>query len=392
MRILQVISSLSPASGGPAQAVLELSEALISAGQNVSIYATDYGLANSNAFLKKICDRGISIELFKSSLGRYCYAPSLAKRLKEKIQEFDVVHIHGLWTFPIFIASRMCQTQGVPYLVRPCGMLDPYCLKHHRMRKKVYYLLREEKTLRNAAAIQFTTEEEKERSIRDAFCSKSVVVPLGLNLEPYLQTPPQGSFRKRLPETGNQKIILFLGRLSFKKGLDFLIRAFTRLAKKRDDIHLVIAGPDDENYGKYLTRWIEEGNIGNRVTRIGFVEGVEKLSLFLNSDLFCLLSHQENFGLAVLEAMAAGLPVVVSPQVNLAAEIRRHEAGLVTSLEDEKVEEAISRLLGDAALRREMGRRGRQFVRETYSWDRVLDAWLQLYERVLSDRCAEVIK
>ena len=139
MKILQVISSLAPASGGPSKAVLELSEALILAGHQTELYATDYGLADTHQFLQEIRSNHIPLELFSvKALGKYSYAPSFKKCLQETIREFDVVHIHGLWTYPTWAASVVSNARGIPYVVRPCGMLDQYCFSHHRFRKQIY--------------------------------------------------------------------------------------------------------------------------------------------------------------------------------------------------------------------------------------------------------------
>ena len=380
MNILQVISDLSRRAGGPAQAVLEVSQALVRKGHAISIF----GISDAPAQKSEIA-RGIEIRSFPREWSfRYRYSGAFREALEHEIQKFDLVHIHGVWTYPTFAASRIAKKAEVPYILRPCGMLDAYSLSHHALRKKLYYSLIEKITLRNAAAIHFTTQEEKESAsaIRNILDSKFVVVPLGLELESYTHLPPRGSIRNRVLGLENKKIILFLGRVNFKKGLDLLIRAFSKLVKERSDIHLIIAGPDDEGYGKKLDQWIRDEKIQTDVTRLGFVEGGQKLSLFSDSDIFCLPSHQENFGLAVLEAMAAGLPVLVSEHVNLSEEIGKQGAGLVTSLGIEEIAGALNKLLEDDTLRYQMGAHGKALVRREYSWDLISEWWIRLYEDV----------
>lgn len=383
MNILQVISNLSPASGGPSKAVLELSEALVSSGHDVHLYATDYGLSNPSEFLKGIKERGFFPELFPARAGgRYCFAPSLKKRLGQKAGDFDVVHIHGLWTYPTWAAARACQRANIPYIVRPCGMLDHYCLSHHRLRKRVYYRLIERSVLEHASAIHFTSEEERERSLTNGFEAKTVVLPLGLRFHDYLSLPPIGSFRSRYPQWTGKKIILFLGRISFKKGIDLLLESISILLREREDIHCVIAGPDEEGYGKTLKRLIRRRKIESDVTFLGFVGGREKLALLRDSDIFCLASHQENFGIAALEACATGVPVVVSDQVNLCREIASAQAGFVTGLRSFELVPALRRLLSDDDLRARMGANGRRLAEEKYQWDQVIGGWTALYQRI----------
>ncbi|OGW85167.1 MAG: hypothetical protein A3C35_07180 [Omnitrophica bacterium RIFCSPHIGHO2_02_FULL_46_11] len=385
MKILQVVSELSPRMGGPAQAVLELSRVLAREGQAVSIFATDPDLKvfEQSHLRTKVTD--VSIKLFKSIGWRhYYYSPSFKKELKQRVRDFDIVHIHGIWTYPTLAASRICKEAGVPYVIRPCGMLDRYCFSHHQLRKKIYYALAEQKNLTSAHAIHFTTEEERHRSSMNGLANQAVVIPLGLDLEPYLCLPPRGNFRKHYPHLEGKKIILFLGRINFKKGLDLLIDAFSAVLKETKEAHCIIAGPDDEGYGKRLKEWISEKGISEHVTVIGFVEGEAKLALFRDSDIFCLPSHQENFGIAVVEAMAAGLPVVISDQVNLYREIQSEQAGIVTGLNSSEIASAFLRLLQDDHLRETMAMNSRAYVKRNYQWDKIVKDLMRLYEHIIS--------
>lgn len=382
MKILQVVSSLSPQTGGPAKAVLELSDALKQAGQEVSIFATNHGYeANGNGRTGPKTEA--RLKLFRLAWPKkYFYSPDLEKELKEMVENFDLVHIHGLWLFPTFIASRICQKKRVPYLIRPCGMLDQYCLSHHRLRKKIYASFFEKENLDRASVIHFTTEEEKYRSKSYRLKPRAVVIPLGIDLTPYSNLPPKGSFRKNHPHLLDRKIILFLGRVNFKKGLELLTQSFSRLVHEGENIQLVIAGTDDEGYGVRVKRLVAEEKISDRVLWAGFIQGEEKLALLNDSDLLCLPSRQENFGLAVAEAMAAGLPVVVSDQVNIHKEIKQFQAGLVTSCDPATLHLALQQLLRDEALRKTMGENGKRLVQEKYQWDLVTPEVIRLYESI----------
>lgn len=424
MKILQVVPSLSPRTGGPAKAALELSEELALQGEEVTIFSTDHGFEENSRPLpigvtvqapprhseprpfgagRRIskCEilplrfaqgqddgtkrlpigRGFEIQLFKYRRPRsYFYSPDLREALEREIRAFDVVHIHGLWLYPTFIASRICQKKRVPYLIRPCGMLDSFSLAHHAIRKNLYRFFIEDRNLREAEAIHFTSEEERRRAGVWGSNGRAVVVPLGINVDDDSIFPPAGEFRKRFQFLQGKKIVLFLGRVNFKKGLDLLIDAFAQVAKEVTNVHCVIAGPDDEGYGRKVRGWIEKKEVKDRVTMTGFVEGKEKLALFRASNIFCLPSHQENFGMAVVEAMSAGLPVVVSDQVALHKEIQNCEAGIVTRCEAKEIAAALFHLLKDESLRKRMGANGRELVQEKYQWEKISQEMIQLYE------------
>ena len=384
MNLLQVVPSISGRHGGPARAVLELSEALAARGHRVRIFATDHGYKEREAE-SELPTNGTEVELFKLRWPRlYFYSPSLKQALKRSIRNFDIVHIHGLWLHPTLAASRICRAAGIPYVIRPCGMLNPRSMSHHRFRKYLYHWLIESENLNSAQAIHFTTQDEKDRSDRYGLSPRAIVIPLGLKLNDYLSLPPKGEFRKRHPHLEGKKIILYLGRINFIKGLDLLAAAFAELVRSVKGIHWVIAGPDDKGYGKKLKRWINAKRIENAVTWTGFLEGREKLTLLRDSDIFCLPSYQESFGLAALEAMAAGLPVVVSNQVSICREIESAQAGFVTPLNVLELRSGLNRLLQDQFLRDTMGRNGQKLVQEKYGWDRIAQDLTQLYERICS--------
>lgn len=383
MKILQVTSSLSLRTGGPARAVLEMSEALSKEGVEVTIFATDAGLENNRVRPSSSEKNGVKIHTFKSEWPHpYFYSSPLGRELQKEIRNFNLVHIHGLWVFPTLAASRNCQRQQVPYLVRPCGMLDEYCLAHHAFRKRIYGSLFEKENLRHAQAIHFTSEEERRRSGKFGLKAPAVVIPLGVNAESFEPSGLKGEFRKRHPRLKDKKIILFLGRINFKKGLDLLIDALGELAKTNSGFHCVIAGPDDEGYGARVKGWIENKNFQDWVTFTGFIDGEDKLALLEDSDIFCLPSRQENFGLAAFEAMAAGLPVVVSDQVNLHQEIEKAEAGLGVPCKVGAIASALKTLLNDESLRRSMGECGRKLVEEKYGWSNIAKKLVQAYENI----------
>jgi len=213
--------------------------------------------------------------------------------------------------------------------------------------------------------------------------ASGIVVPDGIDLSEFSHLPGYGAFRHKYPELGGRKILLFLGRINFKKGLDILARAFGEIGRKRDDVYLVLAGPDDEAYGARVRAWLQgEGALGRSIFA-GMLSGGEKLAVLRDSDVFVLPSYSENFGIAVVEAMTCGLPVVISNKVNIWREVAGVKAGIITDCDSHRVAEAIVRLLDNRSLRVEMGKRGKKLVEEKYSWPELAKQIIEVYERIL---------
>ena len=238
--------------------------------------------------------------------------------------------------------------------------------------------------LNGAAAIHFTSEEERAEAATFGLKIHSFVVPNGINLEVFAHLPPPGDFRKNYPEVAGKKLLLFLGRISWKKGLDLLVRAYGALARARDDLHLIIAGPDDEGYRIKVENWLAMERVQGRITFTGMLTGEDKLAAFVDADVFCLPSYQENFGMAVIEAMACGLPVIISDRVNTWRDIKSAGAGIVTACHADEIASAITSVLKNEEAAEKMGAQGKKLVREMYSSEIVAEAMLEIYERVLA--------
>jgi glycosyltransferase involved in cell wall biosynthesis len=389
MRILHVIASLAPRYGGPSKACLELCQELARRGEQVAIYTTNIdGDGELDVPLGlPVCRGGVEIQYFPVQSPRYYkFSLPLARALRTAIPQYDLVHIHSLYLFPSTVAAHYCRHYGIPYLIRPHGTLDPYMYGRHRTRKWIYERLFEWRNLNHAAAIHFTTAEEQELTRSLGLKAPGLVVPLGVNLQDYADAPPAGNFRAVHPETHGQKLILFLGRLSFKKGLYLLAKAFGEVGRKRDDLRLVVAGPDDEGCGVQVRRWLEAEGVLEKSTFPGMLLGSEKLAAFRDADMFVLPSYTENFGIAVVEAMACRLPVVISNRVNIWREVGDANAGLVVNCDVQEVGQALFTLLEAPGLGREMGKQGRQLVEARFTWEAVGEQMIQVYEQILTKR------
>lgn len=372
MRILHVIANLAPRYGGPSTAAMGMAVALANRGHEVEIFTTDQdGRGRLNVTTNQpVSHNGVTVWYFRASL-RFGWAVSLplAKALRSRIREFDVVHIHSLYLFHDVVAGHFCRKYQVPYIVRPHGTLDPYIFARHRLRKALFELAVERRNLRWASRIHYTTREEMilAQSVIKGM-APGAVVPLGLHGEKYQTMPPPGAFRRNWPEIGQRWICLFLGRVNFKKGLDVLLPAFSEVSKARSDTHLVIAGPEDEGYAQQVRKWVRELNLQDHVTFTGMLLGDEKLAAFKDANAFVLPSYSENFGISVVEAMLSGLPVIVSNKVNLWTDIAEAEAGLIIENDVGQLKDAILRLHDDPECAREIGARGQRLAQLRYNW------------------------
>jgi len=310
---------------------------------------------------------------------RWVASRPLARALKEKIPDVDIVHIHTLYMFHTAVAAYYCEKFGTPFVLRPHGSLDPYIFNRHRFRKRIVEVIFQDRATRNASGIHFITEEEKALAEQYTFGTPGFVVPIGLNVDEYANLPSNGNLFAHFPELKGKKIILFLGRINFKKGMDILARAFAAVAKERDDVHLLIAGPDNEGYGNKVTTWLKNENVLAKTTFAGMLHGEEKLEAFYRSSVFVLPSYSENFGISVLEAMACGLPVIVSEKVNLWPEIVEAKAGQVAPCDAEAFSRKILDILDDEDSARRMGTNGIALVRDNFSWREVAVKLLAAY-------------
>lgn len=390
MRILHVIASLAPRYGGPTQVCLELCQELARSGERVSIYTTNLdgpGTLDVPSDVP-VWTNAVEIRYFPvQTPRRYAMSLPLARALRRAIPRQDLVHIHSLYFFPSTVAAHYCRRAGVPYVVRPHGTLDPYHFRHHRGRKWVYERLFEWRNLNRAAAIHFTTHEEEALTRPLGLTAPGVVVSPGVHAERYGEGDPvETAFRDEWPETRGRRIVLFLGRLNQKKGLDLLATAFGQLARQHADVHLVLAGPDNDGYGRAVERWLKAEGVLHRTTFTGMLLGPRKVAALRAADVFVLPSYTENFGVAVVEAMASGLPIVISDRVNIWREVADARAGVVVRGDASEVARAVAVLLNDPAERIAMGERARRLAAERFSWPAAGARMVEVYRGIVAER------
>jgi glycosyltransferase involved in cell wall biosynthesis len=370
IRILHVIASLAERTGGPAKAAREMARAVARRGHEVSIYTTDRDAGPGEGLVAGVSfdDGGVAVRVFAQGPPRgFATSWPLARALDEAVAAADVVHIHSLFLFHVWAAARACRRHATPYLLRPHGTLDPFIRQRRRLEKRVLGLLFQDRVIREAAALHWTAAEEASLAAPAVFGAPGVVIPNGLDLSAYASLPEPGGLRRRLPETAGRRIVLFLSRLNFKKGLDLLIPAFARVAASQPDLHLVVAGPDDGMEAP-ARAWAAEHGVADRVSFPGLLSGIAKLEAFRDADCFVLPSYSENFGIAVIEAMACGVPVLISDKVNIWREIAAADAGRVATTAIGDVAQTLADLLANPAAAAAMGASGRDFVAAHYDW------------------------
>lgn len=389
MKILHLIANLATRYGGPSQAILGMTKSLVELGNDVTIFTTnqDGDKELDVPLYEPLVKDGVNIVYFPIQNPRF-FGTSLpmARHLKKALKnhEFDIVHIHSLYLFHGAVAASYCRRYNIPYIIRPHGTLDPFLQKRNRGRKAIVEILFENRNLNYASALHYTTEEEKVLARPFVGHDRGFIVPNGLYLEDYLITVNKGEFRNKHPQTANKKIILFFSRLNFKKGLDILIEAYSELLLEREDIHLVITGPDNDGYGDKVRQWIEEKKIESHVTFTGMLTGLEKHQVLRDADVFVLPSYSENFGISVIEAMISGLPVIISNKVNIYRELLDHEAGEVVNCDPIEVRSSISRIIDDNEYALKLSRNGYEFVSSNYDWNKVGLKLYKNYELIIS--------
>jgi glycosyltransferase involved in cell wall biosynthesis len=383
LRILHVIATLARASGGPAQACLDMARALARRGHDVTILTTDLDTPDAAPAGEPVVRDGVTIVSYPVHFPVFWRTSlPLGRALGEAVARADLVHVHSFYLFHDLAAWFWCRRRGVPYIVQPHGVLDPYLYRRHRARKALIDALYQDRMLQDAAAIMYTTEEERLLAEPHARGAKGVVVPLGLDPDDYADPPPAGHVAARFPELAGKRLVLHFGRLNFKKGLDVLVDAFARLAATRADVHLVLAGGDDGMEAQ-VRAWLAERGLAARATFTGLLGGADKLAALTESHVFALPSYSENFGIAVIEALACGTPVVISDRVNIWREITGAEAGLAGPPEAGATADNLARLLDDDALRARMAANGRRLVAGKFDWAAIGAELAAAYRRCL---------
>ena len=371
MKVLRVIRSLHPSGGGPIEGLKQSAPFFRNCGVDFSVACLD---PPESTWLTSLPFQTIPLG---PVFGSYGYRPGLPSALSAVGSGFDAVIVEGLWQYHALAAWRAFHSSSLPYYVFIHGMLDPwfktaYPLKH--LKKLIYWSLVEHRLLTDASGVLFTTNTERDLAHQSFhnYRGNDFVVGFGASEPPEISTYDITSFYSRYPSLIGKQIFLFLGRLHPKKGVDLLIRGFADVVAQDRSCHLVLAGPVDRDYYRHLISIVRSLGLDSQVTWTGPLFGPIKWAAFRVADLFCLPSHQENFGVAVAEALSVGLPVCISSSVNISDLVAQAGAGLVHPDTLTGTSVALLRWLQtSSAIRSTMSESALQLFQSQFQWDRV---------------------
>lgn len=393
MKILQIVPSISLIYGGPSQMVLGLAPALVKEGVEVTVITTDsngdIGQKPLNVSLNcHVKQDGYEIIYFHCSpFRRYKFSLDLLKWLNCHAKEYDLAHIHALFSPVSSLAAMVCRQQNLPYILRPLGTLDPADLRKKELLKQLYVAMLEKANLAGAAAIHFTSDQEAKISKRFGVFTKDLVIPLGVKIDREIQKGGDGGnlLRSNLGIPEGVPLVLFMSRIDPKKGLNLLIPALEKLLVNGLKFHFVLAGtnPQDPVYEQNIKSQIKNSPLRSHTTITGFVTGHAKASLLQAADIFVLPSYYENFGIAVAEAMVAGTPVVISDQVHICPQVRESQSGWVGATDVTALVDLLQEALQNPAERQRRGKNAQKYALKNYSWSAIAQQTIQAYEKIL---------
>lgn len=388
MRVLHVIPSLAASYGGPAAAMPVMARGLAAAGVEVHVATIDETLPKSQSLAGLVSDTdGFHRISFGLSFRPYRVSLPLGAWLARHAGDYDLIHIHGVFTYSSWAACRAAAKAGVPFVVRPLGILNRWGMDNRRpLLKRWFFRLIEKPLFDLAAAIHFTSRDEAEDVARLGIRSKTVIIPLGIDLADFEHLPSPSLFLKRFPEAEGGPRIVFISRVDRKKGIEMLIPAFREIRDQIREARLVIVGDGPPELVEELRHLAVEQRVSEAVVWTGFLGGELKLSALASAQVFCLPSHSENFGMALLEAMAAGLPCVATDQVALAVSASREGSVSLIPCAVEAIAPAILKVLSNQEEGAKLGQAARTFARSHHGMDATGTRLRELYKNLVEAR------
>jgi glycosyltransferase involved in cell wall biosynthesis len=336
-----------------------------------------------------LVDESVTYWHFRRQTRFYGFSWPLTRWLARHVRDYDLVHAHALFSYATIPAAYFARQAGVPYVIRPLGVLNRWGINNRRpWLKRLSFMLVERRILAGAYRIHFTSEEERIEAEELGVKQRAIVIPLGIDLGPFEELPPRGWLRARAPHLDGRAVALFLSRIDPKKGLDLLLHALARAKAMGTRLALVIAGSGDRAYESALRREARTLGVDRDVVWAGFVTGQDKRAVLAEADLFVLPSRSENFAVSVVEAMACGLPVVISNQIGIHREVTASGAGFAVPCRVDALVETLVRLAADPMARRELGSRGRHLARDRFSVETMTSGLLGLYSSLTAPATA----
>jgi glycosyltransferase involved in cell wall biosynthesis len=392
LKVLHIIPSVATVRGGPSQAVIEMVSALRSQGVDAEIATTnDNGKNLLDVPLYELTDQlseygHVPIRFFPRfspnihTVREFAFSRSLTTWLWQHITEYDLVHVHAIFSYASTIAMAIARIKKVPYINRPLGQLCTWSLQQSKLRKQIYLKLIERSNLLHSQALHFTAQQELEEFNLLKLNIPSFILPHGVQI-PFPIPNAQERVRKLLQIPDRFPILLFMSRIHPKKGLEYLIAALSKL--KEYDFALVIAGSGEPDYISQIQDLLVTHGISDRTHLVGFVEGETKNLYLQGADLFALTSHSENFGIAAIEALASGIPVLITDGVAIAPMVQEQSIGYVTKLEINAIATKLERFFQNFDQTVPNKQNYQQIISENYSWQSISIQLAKIYKEII---------
>ena len=372
--------------GGAVHAALNVCRYLAADGQVVESVAS-FAPGDDVAYLDEVHAGFPRHRVPRSAPHRYFNAAALDPWLEQNLVRFDLADLHGVFVLTTARAARVCRRLGKPYLVRSHGALDPFDLQKHALLKRFLGPVYARPLLRNAAGVICTTQLEADRLVTFGAAPRRCVVPLPV---PSAESSPAAGarFRSRHGIPEDAVVVLFMSRVDYKKGLEFLVPALAAAKREQPKLWFVLAGSGEPEFVDGIRRSLREQGVAPWTTETGFIAGASKQGALSAADLFALPSLNENFGIVLVEAMSAGLPLLISDQVYIHGEVVAAGAGVCCEASAESCRQALSGLLRDPGQLRPMGQRARTLAAERFSPGAATSGLLDIYAAALAPKPA----
>jgi len=371
---LQVLSHIDPRFGGMSAAVPKLAEELRKRqGYDTRIIA----FSSPEETRESNLPSDVPLTLWPPNRAKWMTDSNLRRRFQATVQASSGVHIHGLWEGSTLAASLAARSTRTPYIISPHGMLESWALANKRRKKQVYATFFERRNLSGAVCVHALTRAEALDCRKFGFKGPIAIIPNGIDIP---TTYDASLFRARFPRVKSKRVLLFLGRVHYKKGIDLLLHAWAKISDRYPDVILVIAGPDSEGTVAKMAQLLVKLDISSRVLFTDMLKGSAKWSALAVSDYFILPSYSEGLSVATLEALGCGLPIIISEQCNL-PEVEESGAGWQIRTDvDELARTLITALDTSPATYATMSSRAEALAQKNFSWKSVTDSIDQLYQ------------
>ncbi len=380
MKVLQVFDFFSPHGGGTIDVIQKLSRALVEKDHEVTIYTSDYKL--DQAYINSLPKVKIYPFHCLFNLGSFYVIPGMIKATRDRLKNFDIVHLHCFRSFQNIVIHHYARKYGVPYIIDSHGSLPRVAAGETKLKGLLRWLfdvLFGYRILEDAVGViamnKFGLKEYESfgRKIK-----KAVIIPYFFATDDFAVLPPREQFRKRF-NLGNKKVVMSLGRIHRIKGLDFLVESFHELTKTRQDAVLVICGNDD-GYQKKLERLVAELKLTDRIIFPGFLAGQEKLTALVDADVVVQPSRYEYAAWAPIEAVLCGTPIIASAGSGSGEDVTRLDAGYLVNYGDKRqLSRIIQSILDDPKEAREKARRAKEYIRANLSLNKMAEQYEKLY-------------